>query len=182
MRVILIEDVPKLGNAGEVVRVKPGYGRNYLIPQGIAQLATDRRVKQLEHHQRVIAEKVKRQVKGFEDLAKQVRGAKLAFEMQSNAEGKLFGSVTNADIQQQLAEQGLQIDRRKIELGEPIKQVGEHEVTIRLHREVLVDLKVDVTSSAIVADAIEEQSDADAQMDAAEVIAAADERGDRGFD
>ena len=169
MRLILTEDVPKLGQAGELVRVKRGYGRNYLIPQGKAQLATEGRVKEVEHQKRVVDEKVKKEVSGLEGVAQRMKGVVLTFEVQSNTEGKLFGSVTNQDLAAGLAEQGFEVDRRKIELGEPIKQVGEHQVNVRLHREVQVEISVSVTSSGIAPDEPEEEpSPAEAAMETRE--------------
>ena len=168
MRVILTEDIPKLGNAGDVVRVKRGYGRNYLLPKGLAQLATEGRVTELEHQKRIIEEKVKKDVADQQKMGAALAGVAISFEMQTNEEGRLFGSVTNADIQAQLAEKGFELDRRKIALAEPIKQAGEHEVTVRLHREVLVTLPVVVTSSGTVAEPEVEQTAADEQMEAAE--------------
>lgn len=147
MHVILTEDIPKLGEAGELVRVRPGYGRNYLIPQGKALLATDGRVKQLEHQRRVIDEKVKKEISSYRESATGLEKVELQFEMQSNEEGKLFGSVTNADIHKQLIALGFELERRKIELVEPIKSIGVHDVNVRLHREVQVPLKVSVVSS-----------------------------------
>ena len=169
MRLILNEDVPKLGNAGDVVRVKRGYGRNFLIPQGKAQLATDGRVKEIDHQKRVIEEKVKKEVGNLEGLAQRMKGAVLKFEMQSNEEGKLFGSVTNQDLAARLAEQGFEVERRKIELADPIKQVGEQQVNVRLHREVQVEISVHVESSGIAPDEPEEEpSAADAAMETEE--------------
>lgn len=169
MRLILNEDVPKLGNAGDVVRVKRGYGRNYLIPQGKAQLATDGRVQEIEHHKRVIEEKVKKEVGNLQGLAERMKGAVLKFEMQSNEEGKLFGSVTNQDLAARLTELGFEVARRKIELSDPIKQVGEHQVNVRLHREVQVEISVHVESSGIAPDAPEEEpSAAEAAMETEE--------------
>jgi len=176
MQVILTEDIPKLGNAGDVVKVKPGYGRNYLIPKGLAQLATESRIRVLDHKRRVIGEKIKREMKSHQAVAVLLAKAQLSFERQTNVEGKLFGSVTNADIQAQLKEQGFEVERRKIELSEPIKQVGEHSCHIRLFRDVEMDLDVQVTSSEVIAAPIEEISSADAQMDAAEEIEAAEGR------
>jgi large subunit ribosomal protein L9 len=146
MRVILTEEVPKLGDAGDVVTVKAGYGRNYLLPQGKAMLATERRVKELEHKRRIIEEREKKNVKDLEGKASSLAAVDLSFEMQASQEGKLFGSVTNSDIAGRFAEQGIKVDRRKIVLGEPIKSVGEHDVTVRLHREVSVPVKVTVVS------------------------------------
>jgi len=159
MRLILTEDIPKLGDAGEVVKVKPGYGRNYLIPQGLAHLATERRVNEIEHNRRVIEERVKKQVGVHEATAARLGGVTLEFEMQSNEEGKLFGSVTNSDIHAQLAERGFEVERRKIQLGEHIKQLGEHDVKIRLHREVQVEIKVNVVSSGTIAELPKEEQE-----------------------
>jgi large subunit ribosomal protein L9 len=158
MRLILTEDVPSLGNAGDVVRVKRGYGRNYLLPQGKAQLATETRVREIEHQKRVIDEKVQKEVLEHRATGEKLAKVSLEFEMQTNEEGKLFGSVTNGDILERLVVQGFEIDRRKIELPEPIKQVGEHEVNVRLHREVQVSIRVNVSSSGAVA-VIEEEDE-----------------------
>ncbi len=147
MRVILTEDVPKLGDAGQVVRVRRGYGRNYLIPQGKAMLATERKIAEIEHQRRVIEDKVSKEVAGYKQSAGALAKVELSFEMQSNAEGKLFGSVTNADIQAKLSEAGFKLDRRKIGLAQPIKSVGSHELVVRLHREVQVPMVVTVVSS-----------------------------------
>ena len=171
MRVILTEDVPKLGAAGEVVKVKPGYGRNYLLPKGMAELATDGRVKQLEHQKRVIEEKVKKQVSVHQELANRMKSVALSFQMQTNEEGKLFGSVTNGDIQHQLADRGFEIERRKIELSEPIKQVGDVDVNIRLHHDVQFQIVVSVVSSGMPPPPVfeeEELSQAEAAMEEAE--------------
>ncbi len=162
MQVILTEDIPKLGLAGEVVKVRPGLGRNYLLPQGKAMLATPGRVTQLEHQQRVVAERQRKEVAVQEEAARGLAKVDLTFEMQASAEGKLFGSVTNSDIAERLAEAGFQVDRRKIELAEAIKQVGEHAAAVRLHREVVVDLQVRVLSAGLPleeADDSEEASD-----------------------
>lgn len=176
MRVILTEDVPKLGHAGEVVKVKPGYGRNYLLPQGKALLATAGRVKSLEHQRRVIEEKVKKEVALHQQTASELAKVSLSFEMQSNEEGRLFGSVTNGDIQLRLAELGFAIDRRRIELAEPIKSVGSHQVEVRLHREVQVPISVTVTSAGTpVAEPLEEPSPAEQAMLEAEAKAEEEE-------
>src|SRR5512145_1158486 len=98
MEVILTEDIHRLGNAGDVVRVKAGFGRNYLLPQGKAMLATASRVKEVEHQRRVIDELQKKAIAGYQDVARRLVAVDLTFEMQASPEGKLFGSVTNADI------------------------------------------------------------------------------------
>ncbi len=146
LEVILTEDVGKLGTAGEVVRVKPGYARNYLIPQGKAMLATSGRVRELEHKKRIIEEKVRKEVGNHEAIGRRLAETPLEFQVQAGEAGKLFGSVTSADIAAKLAERGLELDRRKITLEEPIKQLGEYDVEIRLHREVSAQVHVKVVA------------------------------------
>src|SRR5262245_13395928 len=148
MRVILTEDVPKLGNAGDVVKVRDGFARNYLMPRGIALLATESRVRDIEHKKRVIEEKVKKELKGHEKVAHQLHKVQLEFTMLAGEEGKLFGSVTSADIHEKLTAAGLEVDKRRIELAEPIKSLGEHKVEIRLHRQVKAEIKVTVVATA----------------------------------
>ncbi|MAE93483.1 MAG: 50S ribosomal protein L9 [Deltaproteobacteria bacterium] len=148
VKVILREDVENLGDAGDVVAVKPGYARNFLIPTGKAIVATRSKISELEHHQRVIAEKQAKQLKDLRAAKDRLEGLSLEISAQAGEEGKLFGSVTSAQIAALVAEKGMQIDRRKIELAEPIKELGEHEVPVKLHREVIANLKVSVTASA----------------------------------
>jgi len=147
VKVILREDVPRLGEAGEVVSVRPGFARNFLLPQGKAIPATESSVKALEHHQRVIAEKVAREKKGFEAEKRRLEALALEVEVQVGEEGKLFGSVTAVQIAELLAGQGVEIDRRKIELQDAIKEAGEHRVPVRLHREVVAELRVNVKAA-----------------------------------
>ncbi|MCZ6568655.1 MAG: 50S ribosomal protein L9 [Deltaproteobacteria bacterium] len=147
VEVILTEDISTLGNAGEVVRVRPGYARNYLLPQGKAMLATKGRVRELEHKRRVIEEKIRKEIGGHELVAKRLDQTELEFQVLAGEEGKLFGSITNADIAGRLGEQGIKLDRRKIELSEPIKQLGEYKVTLKLHREVSTQIRVKVVAS-----------------------------------
>ncbi len=146
MQVILTEDIPKLGNAGEVVRVKNGYGRNYLLPRGKALLATAGRVRELEHKRQVVADKQRKEMGIQQGVAQQITGTVFEFEAHASQEGKLFGSVTNGDIAERLKEKGIEVDRRRIELSEPIKQVGEYTVSVRFHREVTAEVIVRVTS------------------------------------
>lgn len=147
IELILTEDIHRLGNAGDVVKVKAGYGRNYLLPQGKAMLATASRVKEVEHKRRVIEEIQKKAIAGYQQVARQLAAVDLTFPMQASAEGKLFGSVTNADIAARIAAAGIEVERRRIAIAEPIKTVGEHPVTVRLHREVQVPVVVKVVSS-----------------------------------
>jgi large subunit ribosomal protein L9 len=147
VEVILTEDISTLGSAGEVVRVRPGYARNYLLPQGKAMLATKGRVSELEHKRRVIEEKIRKEVGGHELVAKRLDQTEFEFQVLAGEDGKLFGSITNADIAGRLGEQGIKLDRRKIELVEPIKQLGEYEVTLKLHRKVSTQIRVKVVAS-----------------------------------
>jgi large subunit ribosomal protein L9 len=146
VKLILIESVHNLGEAGDLVNVKPGFARNFLLPQGKAILATDSKVKELEHKQRVVAERVAREMKDLEASKKKLESLTLRASARAGEEGKLFGSVTTAQIAELLAEQGFEIDRRRIELGEPIKEVGDHQIPIKLHREVVASVKLSVTA------------------------------------
>ena len=147
VKLILREDVASLGNAGEVVSVKPGFARNYLLPQGKAIPATDANVSELEHHKRVVLERVTRERRVFEAQRDRLQAQLLQFTAQAGEEGKLFGSETASQIAEQLAAKGIEIDRRKIQLEEPIREVGEHTVSIRLHREIVANVKVKVTAA-----------------------------------
>lgn len=147
VQVILSEDVPNLGDAGELVAVKPGFARNYLLPRGLAVAATEASKKQLAHQQRVIAEKVARARKLLEGEKARFEGQVVEITAQVGEEGKLFGSVTAVMIAEQLTERGLEVDRRKIALADPIKEVGEHPVVIKLHREIQATITVKVTAA-----------------------------------
>jgi large subunit ribosomal protein L9 len=144
IQLILSEDVPNLGDAGEVVKVRPGYARNFLLPQGKAILATAEKVAEVEHHKRVIAERVAREMKDLEGTKREMEKLQLETEMQAGSEGKLFGSVTSVAIAELLAAKGYEIDRRKITLSEPIKEVGEHTVPVKLRGELVAQIKLTV--------------------------------------
>jgi len=147
VQVILSEDVHALGDAGDIVSVKPGYARNFLIAQGKAQPATAERVHQVEHQKRVITEKRAKELSDLEAVKAKLDATSLEIEAQVGDEGKLFGSVTAQNLAELLAEKGLEVDRRKIVLSEPIKNVGEHTVSIRLRSDVLAEFKVTVKAS-----------------------------------
>jgi large subunit ribosomal protein L9 len=151
VKLILTEAVHSLGEAGDLVRVKPGYARNFLLPQGKAILATDLRVKELEHNKRVVAEKAARALKDIHAAKAKLDGVTLEVMARAGAEGKLFGSVTSSQIAERLVERGFEIDRRRIELKEPIKEVGEHQVAVRLHREVHASVKLVVIADGTAA-------------------------------
>ena len=147
VKLILREDVPKLGHAGEVVSVKPGYARNFLLPQGKAALASEAKVNELEHHKRLIADKVTRDLKDLNASRDRLEQLQLEVEAKAGEEGRLFGSVTAIQIAELIGEKGIEIDRRKIDLAEPIKEVGDHSVPIRLHREIIANVKLKVTAA-----------------------------------
>ncbi len=142
IQVILKEDVSNLGKSGEVVAVKPGYGRNYLIPQGLATLATKKNVQALEHEKRVIEARNVKLRKDAEATASKVNGATVQIERQVGEEGKLFGSVTTRDIEEALAAQGMPVDKKKIALAEPLKALGQYTVDIKVARDVTAQIKV----------------------------------------
>ena len=147
VKLILSEDVPKLGHAGDVVTVKPGYARNFLIPQGLAIHATEGRIQELEHHQRLIEERVNKERGDKERERDRIQGVTLEVSAQVGEEGKLFGSVTTVQIAELLAAKDIVVDRRRIDLDQPIKEIGEHRVPIRLHRDVIAEVLVVVTAA-----------------------------------
>ena len=143
VQLILTTSVHKLGEAGDVVQVKPGYARNYLIPQGKAILATASRVSEVEHNKRIVAEKAAKELSNLEEAKNQLEAVALATRARAGDEGKLFGSVTAVNVAALLAEKGFEIDRRRIDL-DTIKETGDHEVRIKLHRDVVATVKLTV--------------------------------------
>lgn len=141
-QVILRTDVADLGGAGDVVDVKPGYARNYLIPQGLAYSASEGNVRQLESERQEAQVSMDRQKDRAEGLAAELEGRSVSFKVKAGEEGKLFGSVTTVDIAEQLANEGVTIDRRDIILEEPIKELGVFRVPVRLHADVRPELTV----------------------------------------
>ncbi len=144
MSVILTQDVEKLGRAGEVVRVRPGYGRNYLIPRGMALLATRGNVAQQEHHKRAIAREQERIKAEHKKIADQLQGTSVSIARKVGKDGKLFGSVSARDVADALAMQNITVDRRLIQLDEPLRAAGTYEVNVRFSADVNVALKVNV--------------------------------------
>lgn len=144
MKLILREDIAKLGRMGDLVDVADGYGRNYLLPRKLAVLATEKNVRALEHERRVIESKAKKLEKSARAQAESLAGVVLTFARAAGEEGKLFGSVTAMDLEEALAAKGHRIDRRRIELDHPIKQLGTVEVSIRLLRDVTATVSVEV--------------------------------------
>jgi len=146
IEVILREDIQSLGQAGEVVRVKPGYARNYLLPQGLAYEATEGNKKRIAAEGRVRAARGQAERGEAERVAETLRGLSLTLSGKAGEEGKLFGSITAQDIADALAAQGQQVDRRRIELEHPIKTLGHHTVAVRLHPEVRAEVHVSVNA------------------------------------
>jgi large subunit ribosomal protein L9 len=146
MEVILKEDVNKLGHAGDVVKVADGYGRNYLLPQRLAIEATASNKAVIEQMKASALRKSAGDKDGAAAVGAELETAELTFERKVGAGDHLFGSVTSSDIAAELAKQGFKVDRRKIALDEPLKQLGEFHVPIKLHREVTAHLKVTVKS------------------------------------
>ncbi len=148
MKVILREDVYNLGKGGELVEVKAGYGRNFLIPRGLAVVANPKNIREVEHQKAVSAAKAAKLKASAEAVAKRLADSPLAFKRKVGEQDKLYGSVTAMDLAEALAARGLVIDRRTIDLAEPIKTVGEFEVGVKLHADVVGKLKVKVEAEA----------------------------------
>jgi large subunit ribosomal protein L9 len=141
MQVILTQDVSNLGKAGELVAVKPGYGRNYLLPRGLAVSATADNRQQLEHNRAAIAKRVAKQRASAQSIAERLNGMTLQFERQVGDADKMFGSVTNRDIAEQLKRAGIDVDHRKVALDQPVKALGKYEVVVHLDAGVNAQLK-----------------------------------------
>jgi large subunit ribosomal protein L9 len=142
MKVILKENVEDLGQIGDLVQVKPGYARNYLIPQSRAVEATVRNVKVLEHQKKLIQDKILKTVKTAEGLAQRIESTSVTISQKVGEDDRLFGSVTAINIAESLKEEGIDVNKKKISLEEPIKKLGVYSVPIKLHPEVTANLKV----------------------------------------
>jgi large subunit ribosomal protein L9 len=162
MEVILKEDVVKLGSRGEVVKVAEGYGRNYLIPQKLAIEATAANRAVIEQMKASAVRRAASEKGDAQALGQQVEAVTLSFTRKSGERDQLFGSVTSADIASELEHKGVQIDRRKIQLDEPLKHVGEFNVPVKLHKDVTVQLKVVINKEASVEAAPVEEAGAEA--------------------
>lgn len=143
-KILLREDVEHLGGRGEVVKVRAGYARNFLLPQGIASLATKGNVKQIENERSALLNKAATERETAQAQADKMSGISLAFERKAGEGGTLFGSVTSMDIADALKAKGYEIDRRKINLKDAIKETGDYTVSVKLHREVTLDIPVSV--------------------------------------
>jgi len=143
--VILQENVENLGRTGDIVRVKDGYARNFLVPRGLAVVADGRNVRRLEHLKRLAASRKHKALAAARALAEQLGTAAVTITMEAGEDNKLFGSVTNRDIAEALAADGFEVEKRHIHIEEPIRTLGVKQVAIKLHAEVETELTVYVT-------------------------------------
>jgi len=148
MEVILREDIEKLGTRGQLVKVAPGYARNFLLPKRLAVPATDANRKIVEQERQAHLRREAKETADAQDLAKLMAGVSVTISQKAGENDQLFGSVTARDIGEGLEKQGYTIDRRKILLADPIRQLGEYKVAIRLHKEVTVEIPVNVVREA----------------------------------
>lgn len=166
MKLILTEDVPNLGSLGDTIDVKSGYGRNYLLPKGIALLATGRVSKELQHRIQHLNKLREGKIELAHEQAEKLKTVKLEVVRKSGPGGKLFGSVTNRDLKELLKEKEFDVERRSILLNSPIRNIGLHEFTVRVHSEVSVNIQIKVTGdsdeSAVKTVAVDEPKDKNA--------------------
>ena len=144
MKVILKEDVKSIGSMGQIVDVSDGFARNYLVPKGLAVEANVKNMRSLEHEKKVIQEKARKVKNSVQDLANRLANMNVVIKTKAGEEGKLFGSVTTMDIAEQLKNQGIEIDKKKISLDEPIKRLGTYAVNLRLHSEITAQVNIQV--------------------------------------
>ncbi len=147
MKVILADDVRGLGHRGDTVNVKPGYARNYLFPQGTAYEATEANTRRLGEEKKKYDEKMLREQAVAQSAAKNVEGLTVVVTKKAGDEGHLYGSVTASEIADALSAKGIEVDRRRVELAEPIRRLGSHTVHVRLHRDVVATLTVEVQAA-----------------------------------
>ena len=153
MKVILREDVHGVGNIGDILDVAAGYARNYLFPRNKAVEATGRNLKAIEHAKRLIGEKARKEKASLEEVAKKIGAISVTIPVQVGKDDKLFGSVTSKDIAETLAAQGIEVDKRKIAMSHPIKELGTVSVPIKLHSQVTATVNVTVVKSDASGDA-----------------------------
>jgi large subunit ribosomal protein L9 len=144
MKIILKEDIKKIGKMGQIVDVANGYARNYLVPKGLAVEASTKNIRSLEHEKKIIKEKAKKLKDSAQDIASRISSMTLTIKAKAGEEEKLFGSVTTMDIAEALLNEGLEIDKKKISLEEPIKRLGSYSVQIKLHSDVSVPLSIQI--------------------------------------
>ncbi len=148
MQIILQEDIDKLGHRGDVVTVKPGYARNYLLPRDLAIEATPGNMKALERIRTALAKKTATELEAAKKQAELLTGVSLNFKRKTGENDQMFGSVTTGDISEALSAQGFKIDKRQVQLAEPIKIIGDHNVTIKVFRDVVANVRAIVEKEA----------------------------------
>jgi len=148
MKVTLTKDLDNLGKAGALVEVKPGYGRNYLLPRQLAVLATAKNIRQLDHQKAGILARASKEKANMDAMAKKLSAIEVKFTRKVGEQNKLFGSVTSKDVHEQLTSQGYQVERKQIHLPEPLKEIGTHEVEVKLHSDVSAKVKVTIAAQA----------------------------------
>jgi large subunit ribosomal protein L9 len=163
MKVILTEEIRGLGTRGDVVTVKDGYARNYLLPKNLAREASTGNLKQIEHERRKWSLLAQQEKDIAQKAADKVKGVKITIEKRVGEHGHLFGSVTANEIADALMEKGIEVDKRRIELEQPIKNLGVHDVDVRLHRDVTAQIKVEVIALGV--EKLEETPAAEAQAE-----------------
>jgi large subunit ribosomal protein L9 len=174
-KVLLREDIDDLGTRGEIVRVRAGYARNYLLPRKLAVEATTSNVKQIEQERAALLKKETHERATAEGQADQLRALALEFKRKAGEQGALYGSVTSMDIAAMLHERGYQLDRHRIHLREPIKRIGEYTVPIRLHRDVSIELQVKVVPEGeMIAGHMTQEGEAEAAEEPKELSGAAE--------
>jgi large subunit ribosomal protein L9 len=148
MKVILTKDIPNLGKPGALVTVKTGYGRNYLLPRNLAVLATDKNLRRMEHDKSGILARAAKEKQNMDAMAKKLSVIEVKFTRKVGEQNKLFGSVTSKDVHEQIAAQGYQVERKQIHLPDPLREIGTHEVEVKLHSEVSAKIKVTIAPEA----------------------------------
>ncbi len=146
MQVILREDIDNLGKIGDLVKVAPGYARNFLVPKKKPIEATPKNVHAMEHAKKMVADRLRKMKKEAAADADRIKALAITIKAKAGEEGKLFGSVTSMDIAEAMKAQGVAIDKRKIVLDEPIKRLGDHTITVKLHADVTADFKLTVVA------------------------------------
>jgi large subunit ribosomal protein L9 len=147
MLVILQQDVPKLGHVGDIVKVRDGYGRNFLVPRGLGVIADERNVRRLEHQKRMAAAKASKELAKAQELADQLVANAVTIRRKAGEDGKIFGAVTNRDVAEAFSADGFTLDRRAIQLEDPIKTLGMFNIPVKLDRGIQATIKVYVVSA-----------------------------------
>jgi large subunit ribosomal protein L9 len=175
MKLLLKEDVDGLGFCGEEVEVKDGYGRNFLIPKGKALLATPNNLKAFNHQKRIVQAKVKKITGIAQEVADKISAATIQIKKKMGDGGKMFGAVTAQEISDLLKAKGIDIDRRKIQIQDPIKKAGEYSIPVKLHPEVVAEIKLTVEGEKVEKAEVEEKSEAEGKAKTDEKTEATEE-------